>query len=142
MYASGISWSAMAVKFSLLFGTFCMLASGLPQLKNNLRRSENFVNRLAVGDLKNNEELKPRGCSGCTNLKKNTKEYEMYLEYIKADILAKLGMKERPRKTVSSPQIPAPVYEGNLLGADEFDGSRSKLNNQIIIIGEKGLFIC
>lgn len=86
------------------------------------------------------ESQKPRkaGCLGCFEIKKNSKEYKLYLEYIKADILAKLGMKDRPRR--SHTKIPAPVYEGNLLSANEFGATRNKLNNQIIIIGEKGQF--
>eukprot|EP00795_Rhopilema_esculentum_P004382 gene4382-20603_t len=82
---------------------------------------------------------KPRkaGCLGCLEIKKNSKEYKIYLEYIKADILSKLGMKDRPRTSFSNSHIPAPVYEGNLLSTNEFGATFNKLNNQIIIIGEK-----
>ena len=78
------------------------------------------------------------GCLGCLDLRKHTKEYELYLEYVKADILAKLGMKDRPRRAFSKSQIPAPIYEGKLLSIDDFGASKTKLTNQIIIIGEKG----
>lgn len=104
-------------------------------------KSQLALQRLSANNLQRKiiEEQKPTpGCFGCLEIKKNTREYEIYLEYIKADILAKLGMKERPRRGFSQSQIPAPVYDGKLLSMDEFGSSNSKPHNQIIIIGEKG----
>ena len=113
------------------------LSLDIGQIKSELERQRFSTDNLQH-KIMEQHVAKRAGCLGCLEIKKHTKEYELYLEYIKADILAKLGMKDRPRRALSKSQIPAPVYEGKLLSMDDFGGSRSKLNNQIIIIGEKG----
>ena len=107
------------------------------QIKSQLER-QRFSNDNWQHNIMETREPERPGCLRCLELRKHTKEYELYLEYVKADILAKLGMKDRPRRAFSKSQIPAPIYEGKLLSTDDFGGSKTKLTNQIIIIGEKG----
>jgi len=107
------------------------------QIKSQLER-QRFLTEHFKQTIMKRRERQRFGCLGCLELRKHTREYDLYLEYVKADILAKLGMKDRPRKAFSRSQIPAPIYEGKLLSTDDFSGSRTKLSNQIIIIGEKG----
>lgn len=107
------------------------------QIKNQLEM-QRFSTDNVQENIMERQGSRKTGCLGCLEIKKHTKEYDLYLEQIKADILAKLGMKHRPRKGFSKSQIPAPVYEGKLLDMDDFGGMKRKLNNQIIIIGEKG----
>ena len=107
------------------------------QIKSQLER-QRFLNDNFKQTIMKRHEQQMLGCLGCLELRKHTREYDLYLEYVKADILAKLGMKDRPRKAFLRSQIPAPIYEGKLLSIDDFSGSRTKMSNQIIIIGEKG----
>ena len=107
------------------------------QIKSQLER-QRFSGDSVQHKIMETHEPQRAACMGCLEIRKHTTEYKLYLEYVKADILAKLGMKDRPRKAFSRSQIPAPIYEGKLLSMDDFGASRTRLNNQIIIIGEKG----
>ncbi len=128
MHVENICCLAGLIKFALFFGTVQQFSLALPQLGTEIS-GHNF-DRI--------HRSSNRPCSGCKNIEKNSKEYRLYLEYIKADILSKLGMTERPKKTAKTTQMPAPVSEGRLPRVDEIDDSDEKLSNQVIIIGEKG----
>eukprot|EP00794_Sanderia_malayensis_P008183 gene8183-9060_t len=135
MQVTRIGCMSIVLRLALLFGDVLRLSFALPPPKVGILEK-------IIGEQTNSFDMSPaksnyNSCPGCKDIKKNSKEYKLYLEYIKADILSKLGMKQRPKKSRQTTQMPAPVSEGKLPRVEKPEASENKLNNQIIIIGEK-----